>query len=113
MGSISVEQFLEHPDRVLSDAQLGEIDIVTRDDEPVLMAVPMGQSLDSPGVRMELAMSLFDRDQVSVGVASRIAGLSIRETIDELGRRGIPVARYTGDEFAEEMKYVRSLADRR
>jgi len=113
MGSISVEQFLEHPDKLLSDARDGQIDVVTGDGKPVFMTVPMGASLDSPGVRLELAMSLFDRDQVSVGVASRIAGLSISETIDELGRRRIPVARYTGDEFAEEMKYVRSLADRR
>lgn len=73
----------------------------------------MGASLDSLIVRLELAMSLFDREQVSIGVASRIAGSSISETIDELGRRRIPVARYSGDEFAEEMKYVRSLVDRR
>ena len=112
MGSISVEQFLEHPDRLLSEAQGGEIAVVTQDGEPVFMAVPMGASLDSGSVRLELAVSLFDRDQVSVGVASRIAGLSISETIDELGRRHIPVARYTGNEFAEEMKYVRSLVDR-
>ena len=112
MGSISVEQFLEHPAKLLSDMQSGVIAVVTQDGEPVFMAVPFGASLDPPGVRLELAVSLFNRDQVSVGVASRIAGLSISETIDELGRRRIPVARYTGNEFAEEMKYVRSLVDR-
>ena len=109
MGSISVEQFLEHPDKLLSEAQGGEIAVVTQDGKPVFMAVPMGASLDSPSVRLELAVSLFDREQVSIGVASRIAGLSIGETIDELGRRRIPVARYTSDEFAQEMKFVRSL----
>jgi len=50
---------------------------------------------------------------VSIGVASRIAGLSIGEMIDELGRRRIPVARYSGEELAEEMKYVRDLAGHR
>ena len=113
MGSISVEQFLEHPDKLLSGAQGGEIAVVTQDGEQVFMAVPMGASLDSPGVRLELAVSLFDREQVSIGVASRIAGLSIGEMIDELGRRRIPVARYSREEFAEEMKYVRGLAGRR
>ena len=113
MGSISVEQFLEHPDKLLSDAQSGEIAVVMQDGEPVFMAVPMGASFDSPGVRLELAVSLFDCEQVSIGVASRIAGLSIGEMIDELGRRRIPVARYSGEEFAEEMKYVRGLAGRR
>ena len=57
-------------------------------------------------------MSLFDREQVSIGVASRIAGFSIAEMIDELGQRHIPVARYSGEEFAEEMKYVGGLAGR-
>ena len=104
-----MEQFLENPDKLLSDAQDGKIAVVTQDGEPVFMAVPMGASLDSPGVRLELAVSLFDREQVSIGVASRIAGLSISEMIDELGRRQIPVARYSGEEFAEEMKYVHSL----
>lgn len=110
--SISVEQFLEHPDTLLSDAHSGAIAVVTQDGEPVFMAVPMGASLDSADVRLELAVSLFDRGQVSIGVASRIAGLSISETIDELGRRCIPVARYSGDEFSEEMKYVHSLVAR-
>ena len=110
--SISVEQFLEHPDTLLSDMRDGVISVITQDGEPVFMAVPMGVSLDGQDVRLELAVSLFDRGQVSIGVASRIAGLSISETIDELGRRGIPVARYSRDEFAEEMNYVRGLAAR-
>ncbi|HEV2007271.1 MAG TPA: UPF0175 family protein [Burkholderiales bacterium] len=108
-----MEQFLAHPDKLLSDAHEGVIAVVTRDGEPVFMAVPMGASLDSLSVRMELAVSLFDRERVSIGVASRIAGLSISETIDELGRRRIPVARYSAHEFAQEMKYVRGLVGRR
>ena len=113
MGSISVEQFLEHPDSLLSEAQAGGITLVTRDGEPVFMAVPMGGSLDVQKVRLEFAVVLFDMEQISVGVASRVAGLSISEMIDELGRRRIPVARCSEEEFAEEMKYVRGLAGRR
>lgn len=109
MASISVEQFLEHPDKLLSDAHGGEITVVTRDGEPVFMAVPMGASLDKRRVRLEIAVSKFDYEQVSLGVASRIAGLSISEMIDELGRRRIPVIRYSKEDLEEEMKYVRSL----
>ena len=110
MSSISVEQFLEHPARLLSEVQVGEVAVVTRDGEPVFMAVPTGAG--KRGVPLEIAVSLFDHEQVSLGVASRIAGLSISEMIDELGRRRIPVIRYSGEELAEEMKYVRGLADR-
>lgn len=107
-----MEQFLDHPDALLSDAHAGVINVITQDGEPVFMTVPIAASLDGLGVRLELAVSLFDREQISIGVASRIAGLSISEMIDELGRRRIPVARYSGDEFAEEMEYVRSLVAR-
>lgn len=113
MGSIPVEQFLEHPDELLFEAQGGEIAVVTRNGEPVFMVVPMGAKLDARQVRLEIAVSLFDREQISIGVASRIAGLSVSEMIDELGRRQIPVIRYSGEEFAEEMRYVRGLAGRR
>lgn len=113
MGSIPVEQFLEHPDRLLSEAQGGEIAVVTQHGEPVFMAVPMGAGLNTRKIRLEIAISLFDREQISVGVASRIAGLSISEMIDELGARQIPVARYSEEEFAQEMKYVRGLTGRR
>lgn len=112
MGTISVEEFLENPDRLLSDAQGGEIAVVTRDGEPLFMAVPMGASPDPKGIRLEIAGSLFEREQVSIGVASRMAGLSISEMIDELGRRRIPVVRISEEEFADEMKYVRGLAGR-
>ncbi len=113
MASISVEQFLEHPDKLLSDAQVGEITEVTREGEPVFMAVPIGASLDSRRIRLEIAVSLFDHERVSLGVAARIAGLSINEMIDELGRRRIPVIRYSKEDFEEEMKYARSLVGRR
>lgn len=113
MGSISVDQFLDHPDKLLSAASIGEITVVTRDGEPVFMALPLGANLDAQSMRMEFAVALFDGDQVSIGVASRIAWLTIGEMIDELGRRKISVVRYYGDKFAEEMKYVRSLAARR
>ena len=112
MGSISVKQFLEHPDRLLSEAQGGEIAVVTRRRTRV-HGRAHGCRSDPKKVRLEIAVSLFDREQISVGVASRIAGLSISEMIDELGRRRIPVVRYSEEEFAEEMKYVRGLTGRR
>jgi predicted HTH domain antitoxin len=103
MGSMSVEQFLEHPDHLLADAQSGSIALVTRDGEPVFMAVPLGAKLDDPGLRRELAISLFDRDQISIGVAARIAGVAIGAMIDELGKRRIPVVRTTTEDLEREL----------
>ena len=86
MESISVEEFLEHPDKLLADAHDGVIDVVTQDGKPVFMTIPLGANLDSPDFRLELAVSLFDREQVSIGVA-----------------------RFSEEEISEEMKHVRSL----
>lgn len=103
MGSISVKQFLEHPEQVLAGAREGSIALVEQDGEPVLMAVPMGAKLDDAAMRLELAVSLFDRGQIGIGVAARIAGLTISELIDELGRRRIPVVRTTAEDLEREL----------
>jgi predicted HTH domain antitoxin len=103
MGSISVKQFLDHPEQLLADARDGSIALVVQDGEPVLMAVPMGANLDSAAMRLELAVSLFDRSQIGIGVAARIAGLALSEFIDELGRRKIAVIRTTAEDLEREL----------
>lgn len=103
VGSISVEQFLEHPEQVLASAHAGSIALVEQDGEPVLMVVPMGARLDNAAMRLELAVSLFDLGRIGVGVAARIAGLAIGEFIDELGRRRIPVVRTTAEDLEREL----------
>lgn len=103
MGSISVQQFLEHPDRVLADACSGSIALVTQDGEPVLLALPLGKGGGSAAVKLELAVALFDREHVSLGLAAQIAGLSYGEMVDELGRRRIPVIRMAPGELDREL----------
>ena len=103
MGSISVQQFLDHPDRLLADARSGSIALVTQDGEPVLLALPLGKGSESPAAKLELAVALFDREQVSLGLAAQIAGLSYGEMVDELGRRGIAVIRLAPGELAGEL----------
>jgi predicted HTH domain antitoxin len=103
MGSISVQQFLAHPDRLLEDAQHGSIALVTQDGEPVLLALPLGRASQSPTVKLELAVALFDRAQLSLGLAAQIAGFSYGEMVDELARRGIPVIRLAPGELDREL----------
>ena len=54
-----------------------------------MLAVPLGADIDTSEVRLELAARLYDSQQISLGVAARIAGLSYSEMIDALGARGI------------------------
>ena len=112
MHTLTYEEMRTAPQSLLADAKRGEPAVVTENGHPVFMAVPMGQGMDAREVRLELALGLFDHEQVSIGVAARIAGISISEMIDELGKRRIPVVRYEDGELEEEMSYVRTLAGR-
>lgn len=103
MGSISVKQFLEHPDRLLADARGGVIALVTQDGEPVFLALPLGKGAGSSAAKLELAVALFDREQVSLGLAAQIAGFSYSEMVDELGRRGVAVIRLGPGELDREL----------
>jgi len=91
----------------------GELAVVTRDGEPLFLSVPLGRGLESRTVRLKLAVGLFDREQVGLGVAAQIAGVSYSEMIDELGRRKVAVVSYTAEEFAKELDYVRTVVGSR
>lgn len=114
MHTLTADEFSLQPQQLLANAACGEPSLVMmQDGQPLFMAVPMGAGLEAREVRLELAVTLFDLDQISVGVAARIAGVSISDLIDELGKRKIPVVRYGEEEFAAELDYVHSLADHR
>ena len=103
MHTLTIDDLQRHPAQLLEDADRGELAVVTRDGEPVLLAVPLGKGLDRPDVRLELAVRLFDHEQIGIGVAARIAGLPLAEMMDELGRRRIPLIRTTADELEREL----------
>jgi predicted HTH domain antitoxin len=103
MGSILLQQLLKHPDRLLSEAKEGEVALVTQDGEPTLLALPPSKGRDSPAAKLELAVALFDRAHVSLGMAAQIARLAYGEMVDELGRRGIAVTRLAPGELCREL----------
>lgn len=112
MDTVAFDQTGSHWQRLLADIARGEPALITQDGQPLFMAVPMGAGLESPTVRLELAVGLFERGHISIATASRIAGLSTTEMIDELGKRSIPVVDYDQKELKEELAYVRSLTRR-
>ncbi len=103
MHTRSVEDLARQPQRLLEDAERGEMSLVTRAGEPVMLAVPLSGGLAAREVRLEIAARLYDHEQISLGVAARIAGLSYTDMIDELGRRDIAVVRLEPDELEREL----------
>ena len=103
MHTLTVEDVAIDPQRLLEDAERGESSLVTRAGQPVMLAVPLAIGLDAREVRLELAARLYDHEQISLGVAARIAGLAYSEMIDELGRRDIAIIRLEPGELEREL----------
>jgi predicted HTH domain antitoxin len=103
MHTLTTEDLARQPQRLLDEAARGGASLVTRAGEAVLLAVPLGASVDANEVRMELAARLYDSQQISLGVAARIAGLSYSEMIDALGARGIATIRLEPGDLEREL----------
>lgn len=116
MHTLTAEDLTSQPQRLLDDAVSGELSLVTQAGEPVLLTVPLssgnqGQA-QTQALRTDLAAHLFDSDQIGLGMAASIAGVSHSAMLDELSRRQIAVVRYSAEELATELKYVDTLAGR-
>lgn len=113
MPTLTAEELELDPRRLLDDAKRGTSDVVTVQGEPVMLTLPLGSTATPPAERVELAVSLYERDVLSLGLASKAAGLSYGQMVDELGRRGIPVVRYSVEDLDRELADARTSAGSR
>ena len=78
------------------------------------MTLDLPPSIDEARARLVLAIGLFQEQEVSVGRAASIAGLSYREFLDALQARGIPAFIYDDDEDGRrEIQAAREMAQER
>lgn len=103
MHTLSPDDLVHHPARLLEGAAQGEASLVVRDGQPLLLAIPLGEGFDTAEVRLELAAHLYDSGRISLGLAARLAGKSYAEMMDELGRRGIATIRLEPGELEREL----------
>ncbi len=104
MHTLTDDDLSRQPRQLIDDARRGELALVTVDGKAVMLAVPLGKGLESAAVRVEIAARLYDAEQISLGLAARIAGLGYSDMINELGRRGIATIRLQPDELARELE---------
>jgi predicted HTH domain antitoxin len=106
LHTLTADELIRQPQQLIDDARRGHSAVVTVAGEPVLMTVPLGKGLDSRPMLVDLAATLYDREQISVGRAAQIAGLSYREMVDELGRREIAVIRLERGSLERELAAI-------
>lgn len=68
-----------------------------------MLVLPLGRGPAAQPVLLDLAATLFDREQISLSLAARLAGLSYSEMIEELGRRQISVIRLAPGDLEREL----------
>lgn len=103
MLTLTDEDLQRAPQQLLSDARRGELTVITTDGRPMMLAVPLADGAPMRSALVDMAAALFEREEISLGTAARIAGMSYSEMIDELGRRGIDTIRITPQELEREL----------
>ena len=103
MHTLTDEDLQRAPQQLLADARRGELTVITTNGRPMMLAVPLADGAPMRTALVDLAAALFDREEISLGTAARIAGLSYSEMIDELGRREIDTIRITPEQLERDL----------
>ncbi|MEM1057015.1 MAG: UPF0175 family protein [Bacteroidota bacterium] len=67
--------------------------------------------LDEARARLLLAVALFQEDDLPVGRAAEIAGLSYRAFVEALRDRGIPLTTYTDEMWEQDQAFLDRQGD--
>jgi prevent-host-death family protein len=103
METFTIRDLRERTGELVRGAEDGKLSLVTKHGVGVFVAMPFDEEMVRSGVRVALAVKLFDEEVVSLGKAAKLAGVTYVEFVNHLGALKIPVARYTEDELAQEL----------
>ena len=85
------------------EAESGNVSLVTKHGQPLLLSVPFDEVVVESGVHVSLAVNLFKAGNLSTGMAARVARMSPLQFIELVSNLGIPVVDYPPGELAEEL----------
>ena len=74
-----------------------------------MLTLDLPAHVDEARARLLLAIALFQEDDLTVGRAAEVAGLSYRAFVDALAARGIPAFTLTFDE--SDLDFLRRQAE--
>lgn len=103
METFTIRHLRERTGELVRGAEAGKLSLVTKHGVGVFVAMPFDKDMLRSGVRVALAVKLFDEEVISLGKAAKLAGVSQSELINHLGALKIPLARYDPDELAQEV----------
>lgn len=112
MDVFTIRDLRERTIDLIRAAEAGKLSLVTKHGQPVFLAVPFDETLVKEGVRIDLAIKLFDENVLSTGQAAKLAGVPLAEFLKICSERGVPVVRYEPSEIEEELKVFDELRHR-
>ena len=104
MDTFTVRDLREHTGTLIHDAEAGKLSLITKHGRPVFLAVPFSEDLLKSGLRITMAILLYQEDTLTLGKAAKLAGLSIETFIEKLGSLGIPSVKYSAEDLEKELK---------
>lgn len=103
METFTVRDLRERTGELIRGAEQGHLSVVTKHGHPVFVAVPFDEALLETGVRVSLALRLFDDGTLSLTQAAKFSGVGLEAFIERAGAAGITVVRTTPEELEEEL----------
>ncbi|MGL1834876.1 type II toxin-antitoxin system prevent-host-death family antitoxin [Rhodocyclaceae bacterium SMB388] len=106
METFTVRDLRERTGELIRGAEQGQLSVITKHGNPVFVAVPFDDALLESGVRVSLALKLFDDDTLSLAQAAKLSGVGIEAFIERAGTAGITVVRTAPEELDAELEVI-------
>jgi prevent-host-death family protein len=104
METFTIRDLRERTGELVRNAEQGGLAVVAKHGHPLFVAVPLDDGLLRHGVHVALAIKLFQDGAISLGRATKLAGLDHETFLDRLSSLGIPVADYAPEELDQELE---------
>ncbi len=108
MRQFGIRELKDNPTRAVRAAWEGPVLITSRDDPEAILLSLRDLGEHEPDVRVGLATALYEQEALSLGRASRLAGIPIERFMEHLGSRGIPVFRGMRADLDGDLTTVRA-----
>lgn len=109
MQTFSVRDLRDRTGELIREAEAGHLSVVAKHGQPVFVAVPLDEPMLQHGVRVALAMKLFQDGVLSAGKAARFAGQDKFSFLQQLAEAGVPVVDYPVEELDQELAALDAL----
>lgn len=103
MRTFSIEELRERPGELGTEALEGRLSLVTQNGLPLFVSVPFTKALLQAGVHTALAVHLFKSGDLTLGRASKLAGMTLPQFLECVSARDIALVTHDPSELEREL----------